>query len=163
MFTFAWEIKFRQVISRPPLNRSQWLSQSSAETDLGSLESLDARAKRKLQLNSAVILGRKDMLLNLKRKLKKKNPKYLVSGIGWDSSLALRVRPWSLFFDKAVAFQVVLTDLSAVGTSWSSEKEMWYDPRRDMWSASQVSDRPHIFRTKEFPGKWWWAGTDRTK
>ena len=57
--------------------RSLWCSQST-DTDQGSCESLNVRTKRRMKLNSALIMGQRDILINLKKKMKKKTPKYQV-------------------------------------------------------------------------------------
>lgn len=64
------------IISRT----GHWLSQST-DTDQGSCDSLNVRSaagKRRLKLNSALILGQRDILINLKKKMKKKTPRYQV-------------------------------------------------------------------------------------
>ncbi|KAL5259123.1 hypothetical protein ACHWQZ_G009548 [Mnemiopsis leidyi] len=55
--------------------RSLWLSQST-DTDQGSCESLNVRSRRRMKLNSALVMGQRDILINLKKKMKKKTPKY---------------------------------------------------------------------------------------
>lgn len=53
----------------------RWASQSGPDTD-GSLESLDLRSRRRTKISSTLAMGQKDVLINLKKKMQKKNPRY---------------------------------------------------------------------------------------